>query len=489
MRLKGNLSLTRRLTFLVTLASSAVLLSLGFVITQSVERHFEDLDMVGLVGKMDLIAQPVNELKTSDDLNRLALLMGHSLVGHQGLEVLVIDPANQTLFATAQVAADPVFSSRLLLVNASRYPEQPLRPMLWTVGDQQFRVVVAELATQLPGTVVPGEQVGLQRDVYRPFTVRVAIASDTEHHQVYLQTLLKTLWVFVAGATVLIALLGWVAVRSGLRPLRAMREQTSRVTAQQLDYRLPVDTVPRELAELAQSLNDMLARLQEAFQRLSDFSSDIAHELRTPVSNLMTETQVALTRARSADEYHHILESNAEELERMKSMIADMLLLAKADNGLVLPHREPVDLAAEILALFDFYDALAEEKHLTLSLQGQAKVLADRLMLRRAIGNLLSNAIRHAQRNSCIRVTLQDQASEATVTVENVGDTIPAEFLERIFDRFFRADPARQRGEGTGLGLAIAKSIVVAHGGDISVTSSDASTRFIVRLAHAQESV
>lgn len=280
MRLKGSLSLTRRLTFLVTLASSAGLLSLGFVITRSVERHFEDLDMIGLVGKMDLIAQAVNELKTSDDLNRLALLMGHSLVGHLGLEVLVIDPANQTLFATAQVAADPVFSSRLLLANASRYPEQPLQP-----------------------------------------------------------------------------------------------------------------------------------------------------------------------------------------------------------------HREPVDLAAEVQALFDFYDALAEEKQLKLSLQGQAQVLADRLMLRRAIGNLLSNAIRHAQRDSCIRVTLQDQASEAMVTVENVEDTIPAEFLERIFDRFFRADPARQRGEGTGLGLAIAKSVVVAHGGTIKATSSDATTRFIVGLPHAPGSV
>ncbi|PIQ52036.1 MAG: hypothetical protein COW02_11715 [Comamonadaceae bacterium CG12_big_fil_rev_8_21_14_0_65_59_15] len=305
------------------------------------------------------------------------------------------------------------------------------------------------------------------------------------HHQDYLRSLLKTLWIFVATATLPIALLGWAAVRSGLRPLRTMHDQTGRVTAQQLGHRLPVQAVPQELAELAQSLNDMLARLEEAFQRLTAFSSDIAHELRTPVSNLMTQTQVVLSQPRAACDYRAVLESNAEELDRMARMIADMLLLAKADNGLVLPNRELVDLADEVHALFDFYDALAEEQQLKLSLDGQAQVLADRLMLRRAIGNLLSNAIRHAQRDSCIRVTLQDQASEAMVTVENVGDTIPAEYLERIFDRFFRADPARQRGEGTGLGLAIAKSVVVAHGGTIKATSSDATTRFIVGLPRA----
>jgi len=485
MRLTGRLSLTRRLTFLVTLASSAVLLSLGFMIAASVERHFEDLDMVGLVGKMDLIAQTVEGLQNSDDLNRMAPLMTHSLVGHQGLDVLVIGPTNQTLFATSEVASDPVFSSRLLLANAAHYPQQPLQPLLWEVGSRQFRVVVAELATQLPGTLVPGAQVGQQRDVYRPFTMRVAIASDTVHHQVYLRSLLRTLWIFVAAATVLIALLGWAAVRSGLRPLRTMREQTARVTAQQLHYRLAVASVPQELAELAQSLNEMLARLQEAFQRLSDFSSDLAHELRTPVSNLMTQTQVELSRPRSADEYRAVLESNADELERMKRMIADMLLLAKADNGLMLPRREPVDLAVEVQALFDFYDALAEEKQLKLALQGRADVMADRLMMRRAIGNLLSNAIRHAHRNSCIRVIMEDRASEAVVTIENTGDTIPAKYLERIFDRFFRVDPSRQRGEGTGLGLAIAKSIVVGHGGTISVTSSGATTRFMIKLPHA----
>jgi two-component system heavy metal sensor histidine kinase CusS len=301
-----------------------------------------------------------------------------------------------------------------------------------------------------------------------------------------MRSFLQTLWLFVAGAAALTGLLGWAAARRGLAPLRAMREQAQVVTAQQLSHRLPVESAPLELAELAQSLNDMLARLEEAFHRLSDFSSDIAHELRTPVSNLMTQTQVVLSRARSADEYHSILESNAEEFERMARMISDMLLLAKADNGLVVPNRETFSLAAEVRALFDYYDAVAEEKGLQLTLEGDGEVSADRLMLRRALGNLLSNAVRHSAPGTSVRVHISTSPDSISIGMENTGDTIPKEYLERVFDRFFRVDPSRQRSsEGTGLGLAITRSIVMAHGGTISVASIDGLTTFRITLPRA----
>ena len=265
-----------------------------------------------------------------------------------------------------------------------------------------------------------------------------------------------------------------------------MREQAQVVTAQQLSHRLPVESAPVELAELAQSLNEMLARLEEAFRRLSDFSSDIAHELRTPVSNLMTETQVALSRPRGADDYRGILESNAEEFEHMARMISDMLLLAKAENGLVVPNRETLNLAAEVLALFDYYDAVAEEKGLHLTLEGDGEVSADRLMLRRALGNLLSNAVRHSAANATLRVNISASPDAVTIRMENTGDTIPQEYWERVFDRFFRVDPSRQQStEGAGLGLAITKSIIVAHGGMISVASIGAVTTFTIRLPRA----
>ncbi|MEI8031196.1 MAG: heavy metal sensor histidine kinase [Comamonadaceae bacterium] len=459
----GRTSITRRLTLLFVIASSAVLLALGLVVASSVERHFEDLDMEVLVGKMELTRHALTMLKSQDDFERLAQQLDHSLVGHHGLEVMIIGANHAVLFATPNAS----FAPDLVTANATQNPNSP---MLWTLGEQTYRGIAAELPTGINDQT----------------KVIVAVATDIAHHQSYMRSFLQTLWFFVAGAAALTGLLGWVAARRGLAPLRAMRQQAQVVTAQQLSHRLPVESVPLELAELAQSLNDMLARLEEAFHRLTDFSSDIAHELRTPVSNLMTQTQVVLSKARSADEYHSILESNAEEFEHMARMISDMLLLAKADNGMVVPNRETFSLAAEVRALFDYYDAVAEEKGLRLTLEGDGEVSADRLMLRRALGNLLSNAVRHSPPNTTIRVSISAPADTISIAMENRGDTIPQEYLERVFDRFFRVDPSRQRSsEGTGLGLAITKSIVVAHGGTISVASIDRVTTFWIMLPRA----
>ncbi len=465
MRLTGKKSITLRLTLLFVSASSAVLLTLGLVIGASVEKHFEQQDMEVLTGKMELTRHTLEQLKSQDDLERITQLLDNSLVGHHGLEVIVLGPNRELIFTTPNAN----FPTNLVASSAAR---KPLRPITWTLGEQTYRGIAAELPS----------------GISERSSVIVAVAVDIAHHQAFMRSFLQTLWLFVAGAAALTGLLGWAAARRGLAPLRAMREQAQVVTAQQLSYRLPVESAPVELAELAHSLNEMLARLEEAFLRLSDFSSDIAHELRTPVSNLMTQTQVGLSRQRSADEYRGILESNAEEFEHMARMISDMLLLAKAENGLVVPNRETVHLAAEVLALFDYYDAVAEEKGLHLTLEGDAEVSADRLMLRRALGNLVSNAVRHSAANTTLRVNISAGPDTVSLGMENTGDGIAQEYLERVFDRFFRVDPSRQRSsEGTGLGLAITKSIIVAHGGTISVASTGAVTTFTIRLPRAAQ--
>jgi two-component system heavy metal sensor histidine kinase CusS len=315
-------------------------------------------------------------------------------------------------------------------------------------------------------------------------SLMVAVSVDITHHEHFMTSFKRTLWLFVAVAAALAGLLGWAAVRRGLAPLQAIRQGAAGVTASRLDYRLAVDSVPVELAELAETLNAMLARLEDSFRRLKDFSSDLAHELRTPISNLMTETQVALTKTRSADEYHDVLASNAEEYERLARMIGDMLFLAQADNGLIVPNCEPVDLAAEVRELFDFFDALAEEKTLQLSLTGAGQVSGDKLMLRRALANLLSNAIRHTPESGSIRISIESSADGTTLMIENSGEPIPEEHLIRIFDRFYRADPSRHRSsEGAGLGLAITRSIVQAHGGEISVRPTTDGVCFAMHLA------
>ena len=460
MILPARVSLTARLTVLFVLVSSSVLLVLGFVVAASVEKHFEEQDKEVLIGKMGLVQHTLEKLRSRGDLAAVMQSLDDALVGHHGLDVMVVGADQQLLFSST------LHPFALDLVHATAL-QMPLRPTIWLRDGQRYRGIAAPVATGLAD--------GL------PVTVAVAI--DIRHHQEFMQSFQRTLWAFIAAAAALASVLGWAAARHVLAPLRTMREQTNAVTAQHLSYRLPVQVMPVELSQLAQSLNDMLSRLEAAFGRLTAFSSDIAHELRTPVSNLMTETQVALSRERSTAEYQRILESNAEEFDHLGRMIADMLLLAKADNGLFIPNLQTLQLASEVRALFDYYDAVADEKGVKFTLEGDGTLGADRLMLRRALGNLLSNAIRHATPHTAVEVSIQAGVKSIEICVLNTGDAIAPEHLERVFERFFRVDPSRQiSSEGTGLGLAITKSIVAAHGGTITVTSSDKDTVFRVFL-------
>ena len=229
----------------------------------------------------------------------------------------------------------------------------------------------------------------------------------------------------------------------------------------------------------------MLERLEAAFQRLADYSADIAHELRTPISNLMTQTQVALSRPRSNDEYQDILASNIEEYERIARMVSDMLFLAKAEQNALAQASAPIDLACEADALIDFYEALAEEHHIRIERHGSAVVAGDRLMLRRALSNLLSNALRHTPDGGQITIAIDIAADGAALglSVSNVGDPIAPDQLERIFDRFHRGSSLRERhGEGAGLGLAITRLIARAHGGEVVASSKAGVTTFTISL-------
>ena len=252
------------------------------------------------------------------------------------------------------------------------------------------------------------------------------------------------------------------------------------IDARQLNVRMPTADSSAELVELAQGLNLMLERLEQDFERISEFSSDLAHELRTPITNLLTQTQVTLTRDRDAESYRDILASNAEEFQRMARMVSDMLYLAKTEHGLELPNREPLSLAKEVQALFDFYEAVAEEAGIGLSLQGDATIVGDRLMVRRAIGNLLSNALRHALKHSVVEVIVKHLPDAVELTVKNEGHPIDEAVIPRLFDRFYRTQKSRPHPEhsGTGLGLSITRSLMLAHGGTVTVASNEKNTSF-----------
>lgn len=459
-------SITFRLTLFFSTASTAVLLVVGTMIGGLVERHFEEQDLTELNGKLELVRHAFAKARSESDLAAVPQNLSDALVGHPALSVAVIGPDHRRLFTSP----DAIFAVDLLESEPLKDTSKRANLITWEKDGQAYRGFTAKAITGVAG--------------YPPATVALAI--NIEHHRMFMAAFRNNLWLAISAGIVLTALLGWIAARRGLAPVREMTNVAKGVSASHLGDRLPQETVPTELIDLAMAFNEMLARLEDSFQRLSDFSSDLAHELRTPISNLMTQTQVAISKERPANEYREILYSNLEEYERLARMIADMLFLAKADNGLIVPNSEMVDLATEVKNLFGFYDAFAEEQGVSLTLTGGSGVQGDRLMLRRALSNLLSNAIRHTPKGGAVKVLIdQPSPGKTRLTVENSGMAIPSEHLPRLFDRFYRVDPSRQKAsDGAGLGLAITKSIVEAHKGTIRAFSSHGSTRFEITFPY-----
>lgn len=453
-------SITLRLTLYFAAASTAVLLAIGYLVGSAVEKHFVELDRIELRGKMELIRHVLTKTHTQADIEALPERLDDALTGHESLAVSVSTPEGQTLFASPGAP----FPAELLKTRAIDDPELLPELSSWDGNGHAFRGVAAVVST---------ESHSIPRLI-------VAIALATDEHRKFMVVLYRSLWLAVTAGILSTAALGWIAARRGLAPVRKMANVARSVTASRLNDRLETSTLPVELRQLAMAFNEMLSRLDDSFRRLSEFSSDLAHELRTPIANMMTQTQVALSQSRSAAEYREVLYSNSEEFDRLARMIADMLFLAKADHGLIVPRSEPVDLAKEVRELFEFYDALAEDRGVGLTLVGGGIVAGERLMIRRAISNLLSNALNHTPRGGTVTVQIEPSANSGLrLSVDNPGDGIPPEHLPRVFDRFYRVDSSRRRvTEGAGLGLAITKSILAAHRGSVNVQSGAGQTRF-----------
>ena len=457
-------SITFRLALWFGLASTAVLLVIGVVVGMFVERHFLDLDRGELQGKMQLVRHVLETLNSTAGIDALPARMSDALTGHDSLAVGITRSDGTPLFATVGSAFPKP------LVNGASEGDLSESPALvsWQHDGRTFHGFATKVPTGAPGL---------------PFAV-VAVALDFAAHRQFMASFYEILWFAIATGILSTGLFGWIAARRGLAPVREMTGVAKSITASRLHDRLQTESLPKELVELAGAFNGMLSRLEESFGRLSEFSSDLAHELRTPIGSLMTQTQVALSRTRSAEEYREVLYSNSEEYDRLARMIADMLFLAKSDNGLIVPRSEAVDLDFELRQLFEFYDALAEDQGVELTLSGTGTVDGERLMIRRALSNLLSNAINHTSHGGRVTVRIEQGRDRSTVcALENPGDDIAPEHLPRLFDRFYRVDPSRQRStDGAGLGLAITKSIMLAHNGTVRVSSSGGMTRFEIEF-------
>ncbi|WP_020657071.1 heavy metal sensor histidine kinase [Massilia niastensis] len=338
--------------------------------------------------------------------------------------------------------------------------------------------------------------VGVGAYLYQALAAQLLQHDDAELLHRYAGTLVIAVAVGAGLATVL----GFVIVRRGLRPLHDVISKANDISAHRLKTRLSVDAVPAELREAGVALNAMLDRLEEGVQRLSGFAADLAHDMRTPINNLMVETQVALSRPRNVEEYQALLASNLEEYDRLSRMIENTLFLARADNAQVRLDREMLDAHAELQRIRDYFEILAEEAGVVLELApaepGGSQVYAEPILFQRAVSNLMSNAIAHTPEGGRVSLAVASAAppgaeSETVITISNTGAGIPSDRLERIFDRYYRGDETRFAcGYSTGLGLAIVRAIMNLHAGSVAADSQPGRlTTFTLRFPLVPERV
>jgi len=299
---------------------------------------------------------------------------------------------------------------------------------------------------------------------------------------------LETLLVLVPVGVGLAAVGGAAIARAALRPVDEMSQSARRITAEDLRQRLRLRGTADELDHLAETLNAMLARLQEAFAQMRRFAAHAAHELRTPLTALRGGIEVALRADRAAEEYRRVLASSLEDVERLIRLAEDLLLLSRSTAGLDAP-RAPVDLESLLPQVLEVGVRLAQGKGVTVRVGGAtpATVLGDAVALRRAVLNLVENAVKYTPTGGKVELSLARARGDAVLVVQDTGIGIAPSDAERIFEPFVRLDAARSRDTGgTGLGLAIARSIVLAHGGTLSLDSSPgAGSRFTIRLSLA----
>jgi len=470
--IKNNLytrpnSLAFRVTVLVGITIFICLGAMSFIVIHSIERHFAEQDADELNEVFEAVQRKIEEAHKQNTLPSSILFQAVS--GHHGVYYLVADKNGNTLFSSE--------GANLLMFPADITPNKTVEPStLYLFDDGKHMLRGAKISI-----TIPNED--------KDFLYTVTVASNMEFHVNYMENFQKTLWGIIFFAGVIIVLAARFSVYRGHSPLRTLSRKIESITADKLDLRLDPAEVPVELATLVDSFNTMIERLEDGFEKLSHFSADIAHELRTPITNLTTHTQVALSKPRDASHYQEVLYSNLEEYERMTKMVSDMLLLAQTEHGLIKPNHTIINVKSELKELFEFFELLADEKGIRLGLMGpDIKIICDKSMLRQALGNLISNSIRYSPKNEVVTVVTAKLQEGVEISITNMGDAIEPQHIPRLFDRFYRTDPSRKRdGQGAGLGLTIAKSIIEINSGSIAVSSSDNGTTFTVHFPNISD--
>jgi two-component system heavy metal sensor histidine kinase CusS len=433
------------LVLLFTLCA-ALLLSCGLgVFYWIVVRHAFEEDNAVLADKLAAIR---SDLKQSDGINTVDRELKNRRAGEPvAYWVRIVDPAGSVVTETPGMdrlppsVFPPTQTSMSLFRSTKNYQKD----------GKLFSLVATNEA-------VAG----------RPYVLQVA--QDRSADERFRKEFGALLALALGLGLIAFTLVAVTVTRRGLRPLVDLKHSLERVQPAHLSERIEPARWPHELQPVVTAFDGMLDRLEDSFTRLSQFSADLAHELRTPVGNMLGEAQVALTRERTSEEYRSIIESTAAECERLSAIIDNLLFLARAESAEQQIERSLFNGRAALEKIVNFYQTAAEDRHVNIECSGEGQIFADPALFNRAVGNLIDNALRFTTDRGNIRVSIGNRDSCTEVFVRDAGSGIAPEHSPRVFDRFYRGDPSRSSA-GTGLGLALVKSIVDLHGGSARIES------------------
>src|SRR5438477_11999456 len=438
-------SIASQLVLLFTLAAALLLFcGLGAFYLIVVRHAFEE-DNEFLADRVSALER---ELSQSGGLDRLtATLRSAPENAAEAYWVRVIKPSGNIIAETPQMSdflPPSVFPSPMAASS-------PFNSKNYRIGRKLFSLVATSEETY-----------------GQPYLLQVAQDRSSDKQFV-------TQFALVLGGALLLgivvsAMIAIAVTKRGLWPLQQMTQALERIDPNHLNERLARATWPRELQPVATAFDEMLARLEDSFTRLSQFSADLAHELRTPISNIRGEAEVTLTRPRTLEDYRNVIESIATECERLSGIVDNLLFLARAEAVDRQIERNVFGARPAIEKIAAYYRTISEERGISITNKGDGEVYADALLFDRALSNLLDNALRFTPEGGKFTIATEIKPDRTELAVEDTGCGIPPQHLPHVCDRFYRVDSSRSS-QGTGLGLALVKSITDLHGGSVAVAS------------------
>ncbi|WNZ83344.1 heavy metal sensor histidine kinase [Pseudomonas sp. P108] len=448
-------SIALRLSGMFTLVALLVFLLIGGALYQQVDKGLGLLPEAELDARYSVLESALNRFGTPEHWVKINAKL--KLLGEEDKRIRFW-----------VVSGDPGYEYGQPDAAIRAFAQGPLGMHDLQLADHPYPLKV--LLTELPA-----------KDQRPPLRFMIGIDTETFHETQH-NLLIALIGLAIVGVLMASALGYWVA-RIGLKPLIKLSHEAQRLAPPLRAGRLRLSPLPPELEQFVDSFNSTLERVEQAYSRLESFNADVAHELRSPLTNLIGQTQVALTRGRSAEHYFEVLQSNLEELERLRSIINDMLFLASADQGNKATKLTSTSLADEVATTLEYLDFILEDAQVQVRVSGDALVQIEVAHLRRALINLLSNAVQHTGPGQVIEVRIQVEEHQVSIGVANPGSPIASEHLPRLFERFYRVDASRSNsGNNHGLGLAIVKAIALMHGGDVFVRSDRGMNTFGIYL-------